>query len=80
MSEIQEAVDGSQANTSKQLAVLRSAGLVTARRDGMNVFYRVEDEIVFRICHAVCDSLLDRAESEVASMERARDVLLTVRT
>jgi ArsR family transcriptional regulator len=33
-------------NMSQHLAVLRSAGLVTARRDGSTVFYRLTDQRV----------------------------------
>ena len=33
-------------NMSQHLAVLRSAGLVTARREGSTVFYRLTDERV----------------------------------
>jgi len=33
-------------NMSQHLAVLRSAGLVTARRDGSTVYYRLADERV----------------------------------
>lgn len=33
-------------NMSQHLAVLRSAGLVTARRDGSTVFYRLSDQRV----------------------------------
>lgn len=74
--EIRRRVGGSQANVSKHLASLRNAGLVDARRDGVRVFYRVVDEMVFTICRAVCDSLLDRATAEVAAIERARSDLL----
>ena len=36
----------SQPNVSQHLSVLRAAGLVTARRDGSTVFYRLSDERV----------------------------------
>ena len=74
--EIQRRIGGSQANASKHLANLRNAGLVASRRDGVKVYYRVCDEMVFAICRAVCDSLLDRASAEVAAIERARDAML----
>lgn len=73
--EIRARVGGSQANSSKQLARLRSAGLVEARREGVRVHYRVSDDLVFTICRAVCDSLLADARAKVAAIERARDEL-----
>ena len=37
-------------NMSQHLAVLRSAGLVTARRDGNTIFYRLADPRVLEAC------------------------------
>jgi ArsR family transcriptional regulator len=36
-------------NMSQHLAVLRSAGLVTARRDGSTVYYRLADPMVLEV-------------------------------
>lgn len=38
-------------NMSQHLSVLRSAGLVTARRDGNTVYYRLADPKVLEACH-----------------------------
>ena len=38
--------------TSQHLAALRRIGLVTSRRDGTSVYYRVEDEGVFELLAA----------------------------
>ena len=43
-------------NMSQHLAVLRSAGLVTARRDGSTVYYRLADPKVleaYRVLQAI---------------------------
>ena len=37
-------------NMSQHLSVLRSAGLVTARRDGSTVYYRLADPKVLEAC------------------------------
>lgn len=76
VSEILARVGGSQANVSKHLNVLRSADLVAARRDGVSVYYRISDATVFAICRTVCDSMLDQASSEVATLAEARAKLL----
>jgi DNA-binding transcriptional ArsR family regulator len=60
VSDIMTVVNGSQANVSKHLSLLKRAGLVACRRDGLNVFYRIIDEGVFAICRNVCDSLEER--------------------
>lgn len=43
-----------QANVSKHLDVLRRYGFVSRRKDGLNVFYRLADKEVFRICDIMC--------------------------
>ena len=43
-----------QANVSKHLDTLRRYGYVERRKDGLNVFYRVADKDVFRICDIMC--------------------------
>lgn len=75
VSEILEIVGGRQANLSKHLNVLRSAGLVTNRRQGTNVCYRIRDEAVFAICRHVCDSLHQQASIEVERIELGRELL-----
>jgi DNA-binding transcriptional ArsR family regulator len=64
VSDILEVVGGSQANVSKHLSVLKRAGLVDSRRNGLNVFYHITDEGVFTICRNVCDSLELRIDRE----------------
>jgi ArsR family transcriptional regulator len=46
VSELSREVGCQVPNMSQHLAVLRSAGLVTSRRDGSTVFYRLADERV----------------------------------
>ncbi len=46
-----------QANVSKHLDVLRRYGFVDRRKDGLNVYYRLADKDVFRICDLMCGSL-----------------------
>ncbi|NOZ78936.1 MAG: winged helix-turn-helix transcriptional regulator [Acidobacteria bacterium] len=70
VSDILEVVGGSQANISKHLSVLKRAGLVACRREGLNVYYRIIDDGVFTICRNVCDSLelrLDRDHQSVVT-------------
>jgi DNA-binding MarR family transcriptional regulator len=64
VSDILDIVGGSQANVSKHLSVLKRAGLVESRRDGLNVFYQISDDGVFAICRSVCDSLELRIDRE----------------
>lgn len=72
VSSILEAVGGSQANISKHLSVLKRAGLVDCRREGLNVHYRIIDDGVFAICRNVCDSLEERLDRERAAVVSGR--------
>ena len=72
VSDILDVVGGSQANVSKHLSVLRRAGLVDCRREGLNVFYRIADEGVFAICRNVCDSLELRVDREQRTIIQGR--------
>jgi DNA-binding transcriptional ArsR family regulator len=60
VSELVEATGAGQANVSKHLALMLDAGLVSRRKDGLKVFYRVADPSIFDMCEAVCSSLGDR--------------------
>lgn len=76
VSDVLGVVGSSQANVSKHLAVLRRAGLVDCSREGLNVFYRIADEGVFRICRNVCDSLelrVDHAHRAILTGRRAME-------
>ena len=72
VSDILGDVGGSQANISKHLSVLKRAGLVDCRRNGLNVYYRIIDDGVFTICHNVCDSLELRIDREHKTILKGR--------
>ncbi|MCP3958022.1 MAG: winged helix-turn-helix transcriptional regulator [bacterium] len=72
VTEILARVGGSQANVSKHLNVLRGSDLVTSRREGVSVYYRISDATVFSICQSVCDSLLHQASAEMAAIAGSR--------
>lgn len=75
VTEILGAAKSTQANVSKHLAVLRSAGLVKSRRDGLSIYYEVADPIVLLVCRTMCDVILRQASEDarmLAPPERAR--------
>jgi len=57
VSQLLHAIDVSQPNMSQHLNVLYRAGVVAKRRSGVQVFYRVGDESVVRMCKAVCSQI-----------------------
>src|SRR5487761_1525585 len=55
--ELSEALDASQQNVSKHLAVLADVGILGRRKEGTHVYYRIVDEGVFALCDQVCGSV-----------------------
>ncbi|MFA6287880.1 MAG: metalloregulator ArsR/SmtB family transcription factor [Opitutaceae bacterium] len=52
-----EAAGGTQANVSRHLQTLAEAGLVSRRKEGLQVFYAIADPSIFELCELVCGSL-----------------------
>ena len=61
--ELSEALEASQQNISKHLAVLTDAGVLGRRKEGNHVYYRIGDEGVFTLCEDVCGSLQEQLRS-----------------
>ena len=59
-----ERLDAGQQNVSKHLTVLADAGMLTRRKDGTHVYYRIADEGVFALCEQVCGSV----QSQLATL------------
>ena len=57
VNELADAVDASQQNVSKHLAVLAEAGILGRRKEGNHVYYRIADEGVLDLCEEVCGSV-----------------------
>ena len=60
---VEQALDLSQPNASRQLGILRAAGVVDSRRDGTWVYYRIaaqEHEAVQRVLAILTESLAAR--------------------
>ena len=62
-----EAIGASQPNVSQHLAVLRTAGIVEAEREGREVRYRLADPDVMVAC-AVMRSVLERRLSRLGEL------------
>jgi DNA-binding transcriptional ArsR family regulator len=57
VNELSEALDASQQNVSKHLAVLAEVGMLGRSKEGTHVYYRIADEGVFALCDQVCGSV-----------------------
>ena len=66
VSELMDATGLGQANVSKHLQLLHSAGFVTRRKSGLFVHYTLADEDVFTLCDLMCGRLLAQEEARRA--------------
>ncbi len=64
-----EALEISQANLSQHLGIMRQKGIVTTRREGLNVFYKLSNPKIIRACDLMRQVLLEHLET---SAELAR--------
>jgi ArsR family transcriptional regulator len=59
-----------QANVSKHLKMLTEAGLVGRRKEGLQVFYALDDPLVEKLCKLVCETIVQEAQEEVKRQKR----------
>ena len=72
VSELAEQLDAGQQNVSKHLALLVDAGMLTRRKQGNHVYYRIADEGVFALCEQICGSLQSQFSTLAALVGDAR--------
>ena len=61
--DIVEAVGTRKANVSQHLAVMRQRGIVQARREGLNVYYRLTSAKIIQACELMREVLLEQVSS-----------------
>jgi DNA-binding transcriptional ArsR family regulator len=69
VNQIMAAVGLKQANTSRQLGILYTAGVLDRGKDKNLVRYRIRMPVVFDLCHLVCH----RLKQEVLATAKALD-------
>ncbi len=67
VSDLLGAIGVSQPNMSHHLHVLYQAGVVTKRRSGAQVFYRIANDAVVSICKAVCVQVESQTHTKASS-------------
>ncbi len=68
--EIVDHTGAGQANVSRHLNLLYRQGLVGRRKDGLNVYYRIADPAIFRLCDLVCSSLEEQVDARRRKLRR----------
>lgn len=67
VSELLEQIETTQPNMSQHLTTLYRAGVLGKRRDGTQIFYRLQSEKVAQLCRAVCTQVALEMEGELAT-------------
>jgi DNA-binding transcriptional ArsR family regulator len=52
-----EGIDVAQPNMSQHLNILYRSGVLSKRRQGAQVFYRIADDSAAKVCRAVCTQM-----------------------
>lgn len=64
VSELLAEIETTQPNMSQHLATLYRSGVLAKRRDGTQIYYRLQSERVATLCRAVCTQVAIELESE----------------
>jgi ArsR family transcriptional regulator len=67
VTDLAEALQISQPNVSQHLALMKQKGIVTARREGLNVYYRLASPKIVKACELMREVLVDHLEASVAT-------------
>jgi ArsR family transcriptional regulator len=61
--DLAEALGISQPNVSQHLALMRRAGIVVGRREGLNIWYRIASPKIVRACALMREVLMENLEA-----------------
>ncbi len=62
----------SKANLSQHLAVMRTTGIVNARREGVNIYYSVASDKITEACAIMRDVLMEKLEKDKDMLKMLR--------
>lgn len=69
VTQLVEATGQPHANISKHLKQLFKAGMLGRRKEGLQVFYRLTDPLIEKLCRLVCDSIVDDVKRQLRDLE-----------
>ena len=70
VTEIGEATGLGQANLSKHLKMLTEAEILAREPQGVSVYYKIDDPMIFELCELVCDRLYERMQQKAEKFKR----------
>ena len=69
VNDIIQATGLAQANASRHLGLMYQAGMLSRRREGTQIFYKVADPMYVELCRTVSIQLISRTEGASATRE-----------
>lgn len=72
VTELVGATGGTQANVSRHLQTLTAAHILARRKEGLQVFYRIADPTIPKLCELVCGSLEKSLARQVGQLAPAK--------
>ena len=72
VSQLLSEIDATQPNMSQHLATLYRAGILGKRRDGTQIFYRLQSQRAATLCRAVCTQIATEidGDTDIPATER----------
>jgi len=65
VNEIVECVESTQANVSRQINMLYRSKVLARRKEGTQVFYKIDDRKTLKMCQTVCDEIANKIGMEI---------------
>jgi ArsR family transcriptional regulator len=59
-----------KANLSQHLSVMRQRGIVTTRKEGLTVYYRIANQKIVKACDLMREVLFEQAEERKETLKR----------
>ena len=72
VTELTGAMQISQANLSQHLGLMRQKGIVVARREGLNIYYRLSNSKIIQACDLMRQVLLENLETGAVLVKATR--------
>ncbi len=69
VTELVAATELTQANVSRHLQTLTEAGMLGRRKEGLNAYYLIADESLFKLCELVCSRLHKDLAAKAAALK-----------
>ena len=72
--ELIEKIGLSKANLSQHMAILKSKGVILARREGVNIYYRISNLKIIQACQLMREVLLEQLQEKGKMVSSLRQI------